>query len=436
MGCRCELLDTLWHLWNHPRSTRDQLLAFQTRKLRQLVRHAYSNVRYYRDLLDRAGIKPEDIRTVKDLRRIPVTSKKDLRACTTGETLARGIRPARLILMRTSGSSGRPFVVHRTQFEDLVVKMLNIRALRQLGLRVSDRHAFVAMGAGLVERGETFLSRLHRVSRIYRRHPVRCLQPADEIFRQLGRLDPDAIIGYSSVLAHVAPLVGGQLSDGKLRFIVTGGDALSATRRRAIERGFGVRAFDMFGAYECGAVASECPKTGLYHVCDDYAIAEVLRDGRPAAEGESGELVVTALHCYAMPFIRYSTGDIVVRGPETCSCGQPFSTFESIRGRDHDYLSLPDGRRVHALEVILPIVTVDVSWLDQYQLTQETETRFVLRIVPLHAPVTEELETMRKNVAERLGPGANLTIELVDDIAFEPSGKFKDCRCLLQADCD
>ena len=427
------MLHTLWHLWRHPRPTRKQLVAFRNRKLRCLIRHAYENVRYYRDLFDRSRIKPGDVSTVSDLGSIPLTDKNDLRACATKDILTRGTDPARIMLLYTSGSTGRPFLVRRTQFEDVVVRMFYLRALRQFGLRISDRHALVTLGRAPGERRETFLTRLWKASHVYRRYPVQCLQPADEICHQLERVNPDAIIGYSSVLAHVAPLMGSRLSDQALRFIIAGGDALTAGRRRAIERGFGVRAFDMLGAHECSTVAWECPETGLYHICDDNVIVEILRDGRPAAEGESGEVVVTALHCYAMPFIRYRMGDIVVKGPETCPCGQPFSTLRSIGGRVRDYLLLPDGRRAHALEAIMPVITADVSWLDQYQLTQEAEDRFVLRIAPLGSPLPEELEAMRKIVAERLGRGATLSIELVDHIAFEPSGKFKECRCLVRA---
>ncbi len=427
------MLHTLWHLWKHPRAMREHLVEFQSRKLRHLIRHAYDNVTYYRNLLDRAGIKPGDVCTVSDLSGIPVTEKKDLRACATEDILARGADPDRLTLLWTSGSTGRPFVVRRTQFEDLVLRTFSIRALRQFGLRISDRHAMVTVGRAPGERRETSPMRLWKASRVYRRYPVQCLQPADEICRQLERVNPDVIIGYPSVLAHVAPMVEGRLSGRTLRFIITGGEALTVAKRRAIERGFGVRAFDILGAHECCALAWECPETGLYHTCDDNVIVEVLRDGQPAAEGESGEVVVTALHCYAMPFIRYRMGDIVVKGPETCPCGQPFSTLRSIGGRVRDYLLLPDGRRVHALEAIMPVITADVSWLDQYQLTQEAEDRFVLRIAPLGSPVPEELETMRKTVAERLGREATLSLELVDHIAFEPSGKFIDCRCLVRA---
>ena len=432
MNSRYELLHTLSHLWAHPRASRDRVSAFRERKLRCLVRHASANVRYYRDLFARAGIAPGDIRTVDDLRRIPVTGKRDLRERAPEDILAEGAREDRLLRFWTSGSSGRPLVVRRAQLEDLVVRSFNIRILREFGLRLRDKHAMVAVGTFPGERRKTPVARLWEASRIYRRHPVQCLQPAGDILRELERYDPDFIIGYASVLAHVAPLAGGRPPGGALRFVIAGGESLSPARRSAIERGFGVRVFDVFGAHECCIVASECPQTGLYHVCDDNAIVEVLRDGRPAAEGEAGEVVVTALHCYAMPFIRYCLGDIVVRGPETCPCGQPFSTLESIKGRMRDYFSLPDGRRVHALEAIMPVFDEDASWIYQYQLTQETEDRFLLRVVPLGDPDPARMEAVRKAVASRLGPGARLDMELSDNIPFEPSGKFKDCRSLVE----
>jgi phenylacetate-CoA ligase len=181
-------------------------------------------------------------------------------------------------------------------------------------------------------------------------------------------------------------------------------------------------------------VAWECPQTGLYHVCDDNIVAEVVKDGHPVKEGESGELVITALHAYAMPFIRYRMGDVVVKGPDTCHCGQPFSTFLKIEGRIRDYFMLPDGRRVHPLEVVLPVITDNASWLNQFQLTQETETRFVLRVSVLRKPIKSELLILREIVKDRIGPGAEFQIEIVDHIPFEASGKFKDCLSLLQSD--
>jgi phenylacetate-CoA ligase len=289
----------------------------------------------------------------------------------------------------------------------------------------------VSLGEVGEEKRETFLTHLRQALHVYRSYRVKCLQPARVICHSLEAMNPDVIAGYPSSLAHVAPLAQGRFSGKKLRHVVCGGESLDEVKRHAIEQGFGVRAFDIFGAHECNVVAWECTDTGLYHVCDDNAIVEVLRDGEPVAQGESGEVVITALHSYAMPFIRYCMGDMVEKGSETCPCGQPFSTFQSIKGRVRDYFYLPDGRHVHPLEIILPVFSEAASWLDQFQMTQETESRFFLRISSLRTPMPEDLERVQKAISERLGKGGDFRMELVDHIPFESSGKFRDCRCLI-----
>ena len=152
--------------------------------------------------------------------------------------------------------------------------------------------------------------------------------------------------------------------------------------------------------------------------------------------GEKGEVVITALHSYTMPFIRYRMGDVVVRGSETCPCGQPFSTFEKVEGRMREYFALPDGRRVHPLAIVLPIITDNAPWMNQFQMTQETTTDFVLRVTVFRDPTDAELTTVEKEIAGRIGSGASFRIVLVDSIPFEPSGKFKDCRSLIHPDAE
>jgi phenylacetate-CoA ligase len=260
------------------------------------------------------------------------------------------------------------------------------------------------------------------------------VQSPETICLRLEELDPDIIEGYPSAISQVAPLAEGRFGGKKLRYISCGGETLTRVKRRAIERGFGVPVYDVFGAHECNIVAWECPQTGLYHVCDDNVVVEVVRDGRQVEQGEQGELVITALHSYTMPFIRYRMGNVVVKGPETCPCGQPFSTLHKIVGRVREYFILPNGRRIHPLRVVLPVFTENAPWLNQFQLTQETKTRFVLRLTAFRKPAAQELESIRKKFFNRLGPGVEFRVELVDHIPFEPSGKFKDCRNLINPD--
>lgn len=425
-------LSTLRLLWKHPSASRGEILAFQNQRLRALMRHAYENVAYYRKHFDRAGLRPDSVRSIDDLGAVPFTSKNDLRRCPTEETVARGVNPDRLITRATSGSSGRPFTVRLRHREEYLLTMFRIRARRQHGSRLRDNRALVLLGPVPGEKGrDSLLIQLCQTLGIYRYDLVKCLQPAEEICRQLEELDPDSIHGYPSVLAQVAHLARGRFIDKKLRYISCGGESLSGPKRRAIEDGFGVRVYDIYGTHECNIIAWECVETGRYHVCDDNVIVEILKDGRPVAEGESGEVVLTCLHSYGMPFIRYRMGDIVVKGPETCTCGQPFSTLLSIKGRVREYFSLPDGRRVHPLEIILPVFTQKAPWLDQFQMIQETDSTFILRVSALQVPGPGDLDRLKTAIGDRLGPGAGLRMELVDKIPFEPSGKFRDCVCRI-----
>jgi len=429
-----ELLHTLCALWGHPRAGREEIIAFQNRKIRHLIRHACRDVVYYQRLFERTGIHPEDISTVHDLALLPITERNDLKTVPPSDLFSRHVSPDRLVRRVTSGSSGRPFVVRRAPLEDHVINMFRVRAQRQYGLRLRDRIAgVVAVGIAGQNRA-SFLTGLRQAAGVHRYYPVNCLQPPETVRSRLEELNPDVITGYPSAIARMPLLYGAFPGARRLRYITCGGESLTSLKRKAIEEGYGAPVFDILGAHECNIVAWECPETGLYHVCDDNIVAEVVRDRQRVREGERGELVVTTLHSHAMPFIRYRLGDVVVKGPDTCPCGRPFSTFREIGGRIRDYFTLPDGRSVHPLEVVLPVITDNAPWLNQFQMTQETETRFVLRVSTLREPTAGELSTLQEIALDRIGRGAEFRIQVVDHIPFEASGKFKDCRSLLLSD--
>jgi phenylacetate-coenzyme A ligase PaaK-like adenylate-forming protein len=431
-----EHLHTLAHLWAHPRTSRERILAFQARKLRSVVAQAYALVPHTRARFDEAGIHPADIRGPRDLLRLPITSGHRYRRQPIESLLARGVAPDRLVANVTSGSSGRPFTVLRTPIEEHLLNSFRLRGRKQVGFRRNDRIVRIKMtGLGPSKPGP--LRRLRRALGIYRDHTVGCLQPVDDILAELERLRPTAVTGYPGVLTHLATrLLSAGRSLPDLRLISTGGESVTRFRRERIERGFGVRAFETYGAHEFNLMAWECPQSGLLHVCDDGVVLEVLKDGRPAEIGEEGEVVATALHSYAMPFIRYGTGDIAVRGPDRCPCGQPFSTLERVRGRAHDYFHLVDGTTVHPNEIMVPVIVEHGHWIDQYRITQHTRSSVTLKISPLHPPGAGDLDAIRRLIGTVLGDEVKATIELVDDIPSDPSAKFRLCRCMVQSELD
>jgi len=239
-----EHLHTFKCIWSHPRQSVQDITAFQTRKMRAVIAHAYENIEYYRKLFDRCRIKPRDIRSIQDLSVIPVTSTQDYRIRPLNETLSPNISPAKTVRRATSGSSGRPFIIRRTTIEDHLLNFFRIRALQQYGVRIVDKLAHIRLISGSHQR-ENRARRIRQALGIYRNYPIDSMQAAQKTIGELATLQPDVIGGYPSVLAHIALYQAEQNhSNNKYRFILSGGESLPPFRRRTIEQGFGTKVFD------------------------------------------------------------------------------------------------------------------------------------------------------------------------------------------------
>ncbi len=415
----------------HSASNRDRIQLYRDRRLRRIIRHAQKKVPLYRDLWEASGVSPEHVRAAGDLSNLPVVTRKDLRTRTVGETLASGYDPARLITIQTTGSTGEPLAVRRTPAEDFVFHVFRMRAMSSFGLRPADRMARV--GTHSHEQSPLAWKAAQRLG-LFRQDQIALLDAPADIAAALGKADPDVVTGNSGVLTRAAREVA-RLSGRapRPRFVVTSSEMLTPGMRRRIAEAFSCPVYDTYCAEEFGLVAWECRETGLYHVCDDSVIVEVLKDGRPAHEGERGDIVVTALHYYAQPFVRYVLGDEVVVGPAQCPCGAPFSTLSEISGRSVDYLSLPDGRELYAAAAAHVIQAV-APWVEQYELVQEQIDRVVVRLVPDSPPPPEALVRLREGLKGILSPGMDVKLELVQEIIPEPGVKYRFLRSLVNRD--
>jgi phenylacetate-CoA ligase len=411
------------------RLPRVRVLQMRDRALRRLITHAYENLPYYRRLFDENGLDPRDIRTATDLQAVPVTTKDNLRAVPVEDTVARGLDPRRLLAIKTSGVTGEPFVVRRTRFEQCVMLKLGMRAMRYFGSRTTDKLASVVrMTPARRRRGlqKRFLNAFGVHRHIY---VDCCLQPED-ILKALRDYGPQVLSGFAGTLAHLVEAVTpADRRETRLRFVAPSGEVLTDSMRDRISKGFGAPVYDRYGSHELTLIAWQCRETGELHTCDDAMIVEVLKDGRPAAPGEQGEIVATNLYAFAMPFIRYRLHDIVTMGSEQCACGEPFSTIRKIEGRVVDYFLLPDGRWMHPYQIVNPLVNT-TDWVRRFQLIQERMDRLVLLLVPSRQPSAEELTALQRNAAPPLGSGVKLRIELVPEIEAGPGGKLRVFRPL------
>lgn len=412
-----------------PGLSREAVLRYQEEKLRHVVARAYRRVPYYRSLFEKAGIAPRDIRGLSDLARLPMTSKKDLKNAAPASCLSDDARPARLQAFRTTGSTGVPLVLKRSGIEDFLFHLFRMRAIRYYGLRSRDRVVRVRSGYGYVPPSW----RLARALGFYRQSTVDTGDSPQKNAADLLALRPDVLTGYNSCLARIARIIVSDLGTTlPLRFAVGGADMLTPLLRRQIRDAFGAQIYDTYECQEVGFIGWECRKTGLYHVCDDNLIIEVLKDGVPAGEGEQGEVVVTSLHLRAMPFIRYRLEDIVTVGPPACPCGLPYSTLRIIEAKKQDYFRLPGGREFYPWAIALLLVD-NAPWIMQFELVQERLDRIVMRAEARPRPSPGELALLMEQVRPILGPGVDFQIEIVPELGTRPGGKFWVRRSLVSS---
>ncbi len=276
------------------------------------------------------------------------------------------------------------------------------------------------------------LQDLARSTRLVDSHVFDCFLDPAENYRRLLDFQPHILSGYPSALVQIALQHAQQQGEMKcLRRVSCGGEQLAPHQRRILEDAFAVPVHNNYGTSETNVAAWQCPKTGLWHICDDGVLLEVCRNGIPVPEGQSGEIIITSLHSRTMPVIRYSIGDRAVAGPAVCPCGSPFSTLQELQGRTIDFLQLADGRELHPFELLNEIVIGSGDWLVEYQVIQEKLDRFRLLIVPRRPVSVDEEARFRAALLQVLGAETRLQIEWTDRIAQEGTAKLHFCRSEL-----
>ncbi len=409
-------------------STREELIGYRDYQLRRLINYAISNVPYYRRVLGEAGLTHDDVRTISDLSRVPLTTKDDLREAGL-EAVSKRVVTSRVLEKFTTGTTGNPLLIRRTIREQLIAGQFWRRCLRYYGHRPGDHLAVISIypfrSAALEPvRG---LRRFAKFIMHNRRTHLDCRQDPSDILETLKRIRPEILIGYAGILALLGEEACEKGTGGwSPRFILSGSETLSASRRERIQQGFGVPVYDYYSTYEGGILAWECRDTGFYHIAEDHIVAETLSNGRLSerSDREQGEIIITNLHNFCMPFVRYRLGDYITWGPCTCPCGAPFSTLRGIEGRWMDHFILPSGKRIHPMKIYTGLHEFKDIGL-QVQFEQVTPDNIILRIVPSGRLTEGMLDDIRRTIIECLSEPVRVDVEIVERIDPEPTGKYK-----------
>jgi phenylacetate-CoA ligase len=398
--------------------SREQMRALQLERLRQLLSFAYKQVPYYRELFDDHRIVPDQIRSLKDLSRIPTLEKAVIRS--RFDDLHPQLLPGRVQKMSTGGSTGSPVTIlvdsERAAFTDAA----RMRAHRWYDADMGEREVVLwgspieLGGQGKIKDLRDWLINSHLLS-AFDMSESRMLMYGEYI----ARYRPVKMYGYASALYLLAACLkkSGWKPPQDLKVIFATAEPLFDFQRRMVEEVFDCAVSAEYGARDAGLMANECPQGGL-HIPAEGTLIEIDSPG-----GGAGEIIATNLFSKAMPIIRYRTGDIGELDDEPCACRRGLPRLRHVQGRQTDFLVTPSGKMVHALAVIYAIR--EMPAIESFQVLQDDLMDVLIRIVTKPEFSNVDEKRLVAKTAAALGEGVHISVEKVSAIPTAPSGKFR-----------
>jgi phenylacetate-CoA ligase len=404
-----------------PSEQRDQL---QLDSLRALLEHAGQHVPYWKELFRRIGFDARGVRSVGDLAALPVLTREIVQ-----ERYDELIDPAhrgRNIVKGTSGTSGVPLKFEHCNKSESWRQAVRLRGYMWAGYRLGlpTLHywgAGAAMPGGAVERKI-------RLDRALRREVyVDAVKQDDVSMREtadlLARLRPHAVLAYTQALAAFSRWVGERgVRDWPDVRVICCAEALSPRDREAIARAFGPHVYETYGARETMLMAAECEAHDGMHLSEENVLLEVVRDGRHVDAGEPGDVIVTDLHNFGMPFIRYVNGDVAVMAPERrCRCGRTLRKLARVEGRRMDVLRDANGDPVPGM-LFASILQLEAGMLRAYQVVQKLAGDIELSVVRGREWDDERFAAATRRLRSYF-KGLKFRVNFRDEIPASKSGK-------------
>lgn len=400
------------------------LRELQWEKTRALLSHAAKHVAYYQESFRAAGIDVTSIRTLDDVKLLPLLVKAVV-ARRGRDLIARNISGPRFRI-NTSGTSGTPLVIFQNANAIIRENAFIWRQLTWAGFSRGQRRAWIRGDMIVpVDQNEAPLWRFNRSDNMLMMSSYHLSEPnAASYLAALQDFDPVLIQAYPSSIAYLARYLesSGRWYEGKsLRAIVTTSETLTREDRDITEARFGSSVFEHYGNAERVAMIQTCERGGR-HISSDYGLTEII-----SREDGTHEIVGTGFNNWMMPLIRYRTGDSLDLEVQArvCACGRRLPLVNRIYGRIDDYVKTVDGRKIGRLDHIFK----GVRNIAEGQLIQNSLDEVTLRIVPFEAFTEKDKARLLDGVHERLGKEMRIKFDVVAHIPRTSAGKFRSVIC-------
>ena len=403
----------------------EELKDQQWRDLKKLLDHAYEQSPYHRNSFDQLGIRPKDIKAPDDFRKLPICSRADV-VGGYQDMVARNYKD-QISYKATGGSTGVPvkFALDRNSYER---RMAAAERGYQWANCEPGQHTLYIWGVDVGSPSLIRKTKLALYHRMFNRKMFNCFDFTDEEMRRcldyINNKRPTGIVSFTSAVMNFAEFIDRNGLECKgVTSIITGAEKLYPHQRELMEKVFKAKVFNTYGCREFMLIAAECEKHEGLHVTIDNLYVEILKDGKPAKPGESGEIVITDLNNYGMPFIRYKNGDIAVQSDNACSCGRGLPLIHDIDGRKMDTITAFDGKVVSG--GFFPHLMKEIEEIGKFQVIQQAQDRLLVKLVEKQPISEERLAFCLQEMKKVLGEEMQIEFQFVDDIPLTSSGKYR-----------
>lgn len=395
-------------------------------KLIRLVNYAYENMQHYRTEFNRLGITPEQIKSFDDITKLPILAKETLRE-KKRELVSKDFH-GRTSNWVTSGSSGDPVSVIRSRKATGYHRAAMYRARRWFGINIGDREARlwglpVGFKLKIREQVKDILMNRIRASAYELNKDNLYL-----FLYHIKRFKPVYLFGYAFLIYEFSRFILDEnidVSELDFKGAITTSETLYDFQRQVIENALHCPVINEYGSTEVGIIAYQCPKGGM-HIPVEAVYVEVIPD-KSLGNG-LGRVLVTDLHNYAMPIIRYDIGDVASLSKNKCECGRELPLMNDIAGRDSSIITLPNRKRIHTILFYYIMCDIEAhgGGIKQFQVLQQATNRFTMKIVKDNSLSEERFQAIKNDINKVVGPEVVFNYEFVDHISRTEAGKLVD----------
>lgn len=418
------ILNYFQHLVKTQWYSHKKLKKLQKNKLRALIKHAFDNIPYYHKIFKKNGIHYSDIKEIEDIKKIPILTKSDIQE-NYEELISMAPENSEFISNSTSGSTGEPLQFMMDLEMISWQKAIQLRSFKWGDYYPWDTFAYFWTFFPNEENthARIFDPVYDKYNLILR---LSCFNLTDKIledyYNQIINFNPKILLAIPSPLYFFARFLDKKnYKLDNLTSVITNAEMLLPYQRKLIEKVFKCPVFDVYGAREVSLMIAECPEAHSKHYSMETAIMEIIKDGETVGDSEEGELIVTNLTNYAMPFIRYRVGDVAERKSELCECGRGLEVIDSLKGRIDDYLIAMDGKYIPGIFFPAVFAYHKIKGIKQYQIIQKELEEIEILIVKTDKFKDSELLEFKNIIKKSLGD-IRINVHFVDEIR-SASGK-------------